>query len=1198
MAGELPRPGVEIIQTFATASPSFNTPALVPCAIGPAFEVINILNTDGTLNSKAKYGAYAQFGSAITESSFPDPRNNIDELNILEETIRPFMLAGGTLSELPMNPGSAFMASSHGAGKAALTSAVFATTLAIQGKVLVIAIDQPARLSTAMDVVVTFVGSSALTAAETATQINDAVGTEVAFVTSSNAVRIVSPTYGALSSVTVRAGGSANDLLRLGYKAADVGNETAHEERMEGSGYRGQDQSNNTTKTPWIEFYIGAYQIDGATTTPNAKAGLINVETQTFVSALHSAVTFGSSGTYDLRPGDFFYSDGLRPSSSEVAKVETARFKLGTINTTQSVADSSGKYITKVYDVLQVGTIYDADALAPTYAYLKANDIEWKKVAPIAAPSMGSVASTAAVKGSVTGTALGTSIAVAGLTLHYISTIAGTDTEGTITLTGGPYADDTLPTGTGDAISGTAPAMTLTDAGATFLPAYVGQTITIVGAALPANNGTFPIASYTGPTAIVYTNGAGVAAPAFAGTWTINISIVTAVDKLAAVLNTLVPGTTCVNTTPGVSLGALKFTCVTASRLDIITIKKDGTSNATLGFSTTTDVVSTNQADATFTGLSGKSLSFTMDSNPHLYTVGFSDNSIDLAIDEINHVVGAVVASKEGATVTPKLILTSTLKGAASRVSVPAVTPTQAETVFGLSATAVVGTGRPLPDAYLDDASILNIQSDIIRDLVTGYPLDQTFNTATLYIQFKALRLDVTAVAQVAGVIRLADVATLGAVLDPLTEDNPLGLAGFLMMINAPTYEIKLLGVDEVTPAAMTGTSAAYARAASLLEAEEVYALAPLSQDEVVGGLWRTHCQVMSEPEQGGERIVFFNKPMPTRKNPTIVLSGTQANSTSTANQLLLDGNPAPGLIAAGINPGLPIPETAEVYTEFEVEGEVRRYSVSSVSGALANFRITFSDPNTNLDGWYSTVAFDVGLVNASYAMKVRGASLAIPGSNPVRMDYSLMAETVAEANSGYHNRRAYSVFPDTIKTVIAGIEKALPGYYACAAICGMVGAQPPQQGFTNFPITGITGVVGTEKFTKRQLNVIAGGGTYTLIQDAIGGPVSSRHQLSTDLTSIETRELSITKVVDFTAKILRLAVRKFIGINNVNASLLDSLGTTVNAVLKFLEESAVLNGSNLNNIAQDKDNRDTVILDVTLDVPYPCNYLRVTLVV
>ena len=1141
MAGELPRPGVEVIQTFAAPSPSFVRPTLVPCVVGPAFEVINVLNTDGTLNAKAKYGAYAQLGSAITESSFPDPRNNIDELNILEETIRPFMMAGGTLSELPMNPGSAFLATAHLSSKAAITSDVFGAGLAIQGKVMVLAIDQPARLDTSKDTIVTFTGTAPLLAEDAAAQINDAVGQEVATVIGTGLtkkVRLTSPTFGALSSVTVRAGGSANTLLKLGHNAVDVGNETAWEERVEGSGFRGQDQNNNTTKTPWIEFFRGDYYLNGVasadfgTLTPpvpigfNAKAGLINIETLTFVSSKAAAVSFGLSGTYDLRVGDFFYADGLRPSSSEVARVEAARFKLGTINTAQSVADSNGKYITKVYDILQVGTIFDANALAPSFVYLKANDIDWKKVAPSAATLMGSVPSIAAVAGTVTGTVGGAGpLAVAGLTVHYISTIAGVDNEGTITLTGGPYSDD----------------------------------------------------------------------PGLPG-----LGLLSAIDKIAAVLNGMIPGVSVQSTTPGLAGGFLKLTCTTASRNDFIKIKGDGTANLTIfgaGF-VGIDITSTNHSDAKFVGLTGQTLSFKLDSNPHIYNVGFSNDSIDLAVDDINAAVGAVVASKESSA-TPKLILTSTLKGSASKVEV--LQTTSAEVTLGFVGPAnddAVGSARPLPDAYLDDASVLHIQSQIIRDLVTGYPLDQTFNTATLYIQFKALRLDVTAVAQVASVIRISDVATLGAVLDPLTEDNPLGLAGFLMMINAPTFEVKLLGVDEITPAAATGTSAAYARAASLLEAEEVYALAPLSQDEVVHGLWMTHAQVMSEPEQGGERIVFFNKVMPVRKNPAIALSGTQANSTATANQLLLDGNPAPGLIAAGINPAMPIPETDEVYVEFEVEGQVRRYSVSSVSGALANFRVTFSNPNTNLDGFFSTVTFDSTLVNASYSMKVRGDSLVIPGSNPARLDYGLVSETVAAANEGYHNRRAFSVFPDTIKTVIAGIEKSLPGYYACAAICGMVAAQPPQQGFTNFPMTGITGVVGTEKFTKRQLNVMAGGGTYILIQDAIGGPVASRHQLSTDLTSIETRELSITKVVDFTAKFLRLAVRKFIGINNINEGLLDSLGTTVNAVLKFLEQSGVLNGSNLNNIAQDPVNKDTVLIDVTLDVPYPCNYIRLTLVV
>jgi hypothetical protein len=53
-----------------------------------------------------------------------------------------------------------------------------------------------------------------------------------------------------------------------------------------------------------------------------------------------------------------------------------------------------------------------------------------------------------------------------------------------------------------------------------------------------------------------------------------------------------------------------------------------------------------------------------------------------------------------------------------------------------------------------------------------------------------------------------------------------------------------------------------------------------------------------------------------------------------------------------------------------------------------------------------------------------------------------------------------------------------------------------------------------------------------------------------------------------------------------------------VQGLIGFLVESGVLIGGQLNNIIQDEDAPDTVLIDVTLDVPYPCNYIRLTLVV
>lgn len=75
-------------------------------------------------------------------------------------------------------------------------------------------------------------------------------------------------------------------------------------------------------------------------------------------------------------------------------------------------------------------------------------------------------------------------------------------------------------TGTGDTIGGTAPDMTLTDAGASFTDQDIGRFIRISGATTGANDGVFLITDVTSGTALSYVNASGVA-EAYAGTWEI-----------------------------------------------------------------------------------------------------------------------------------------------------------------------------------------------------------------------------------------------------------------------------------------------------------------------------------------------------------------------------------------------------------------------------------------------------------------------------------------------------------------------------------------------------------------------------------------------------------------------------------------------------------------------------------------------------
>lgn len=1094
--GELIRPGVEVLQTFKTASPSFTRPTLAPCVVGPAFEIINVLSTDGTLNSKAKYGVYDQAGKTLAQSSFPNPRGNIDELDVVETSVRPFLTFAGNLSELVVKDGqgSAFLYAFNNGSRAAFTTAnLTAGGQALDGLVLVLAFDQTSVKDVSKDIVIQFSGTAALRAADVATQINEAVGVEVATVVDTTYVRIASTTYGATSSVTVRSGGTANSILALGYTAAQ------HEERIEGFGWRAQNLDNGTTKSSWVEFSRGAYVLDASTlTTPVytdspgvAKGGWITPDgtytaTRPTLPDLSSAIS--------LKAGDYFYGDGVKVGG-EVMAVEGARFRLGTVNAALSTVDSAGVFTSKIYTPDSLGTIFDGTPFAPSFGYFVANNLSATSAAT-SATIVGSEAGQTPTQASHTGSVIGATVNLAGVGLKYAVTVDGVLTEGTYTFTG--------------ALTQAAIALAITD-NIPGLAATVGTNTIIVTTVKYGRTQSFQFIDY----------------------------------------------------------GA---SAVTALGLD--TALHSG-------------------ADTELAGLSGGGVQFTLDGNPHNYLVSFTSNSLLLAADAINAVVGETVATVDAGF---HLVVTSTLKGYGSTVKFET---TAGGTTLGMSTTEDRGTGRPLPSAYLDGLNNLVLSSNIIRDPVTGMPLDQDAGTADLYIQYKGLRKDVSPSAAVAGVLRIPDLDTLQAALDPLTTENPLGLALFLCMLNAPNNEVKALGVDEITGAAPEGTEAAYARAAAMLESEEIYSVVPLTQSDLVHDLFRVHVVAMSEPEQGGERIVFINKKTPTTSISKIAVSGVNSNTTGNNNELSLDVNPSAGLLAAGKPVTVSGYTVADgVYVEVSVSGSLRRYNVSSVTGTLLTLNTTFTGTQ-NTDGFYSDVVLvPNSVVSTAYTLKVRGNSLTVPGTNPPRLDRSLVASTVADINAASLSRRVYSVFPDEVRSTIAGVDTVLPGYYACACIAGMVAKQPPQQGFTNFPITGLTGVVGTERYSKKQLNVMAGGGTYVLMQEVEGAPVISRHQVSTDTTSIEKRELSITKVVDFTAKILRLGVRKYIGVNNITEVFLDTVGTTIQGILAFLIETGVLVGANLNNIIQDTTNPDVVLVDVTLDVPYPCNYIRLTLVV
>lgn len=1241
---ELPRPGVEVIQEFRAASPTILRPTLVPFVCGPAKEIVEVTNADGTLNSQAKLGtAYEQLPRVISQTSFPSPRNNIAEVDVEEASIKTFFQFGGSLRQLERDPGESFLTSFNYATRAAIRSNYFVTGtgLALNGKILVLAIDVTARLNTTKDVTVTFSSSGGnLTPTQIVDQINDAVGDDVAsqiVIGSNSRIQIASNKYGAASSVTVRPGGSANTVL--GFADAAV------EYRIEASGFRAQDQSNNTTLSPWVEWTKGSYQTDGThqnslptydDTIPTAAVGFGFLDSAGTFSAAYvqGSVTF-TSGGLDLKVGDEFVADGAQPNSSAVImKVEAARFKLGVVNTKLSVFDDDGDLVSAVYDASNVSTLFAGTPFAPRYAWFMAKNLTGNAAATAAALT-GATEGTAATPATITAGSTPTGggpYALAGLTLIFDVTVDGEvlDTQ-TFTFTGGPFADlNAIIAAIGtnvdgifahvDTVSGTKVAFSTDLTGATqaitlkgtstalsalgFTPAVdvsdTGSDVTFadVPAVLLGGTQTFAFSATNGETLIVQvsTDGGSTWPTTRTYTFTTGTLSFANIGALVTELNTATRWAGAVLPTEFAFTASGDKVKITSTGTGSLIGLRIGSSSTAIGATAGTDLLFTSlQSDIGEENLSGQTLKFKLNSRPHTYSVLFTSDSLVDAVDTINEAVGWPVASI-GGSADKQLVLTSTLKGYASKVEViddGTSAKANASLGFGSGNRTASGTGRPNPDFSVDVSGNVVLGAEILRSQLTGDPFDP--GDADIYVQYTGLRKDVSPLAADPGMLRISDVTTLNTVLSPINSDNPLGLGMFFMLLNAPGLECAGLGVDAATTAAPEGTLEAYTRVANFLESEEVYAIAPLTHDVLVHQMFKTHVEFMSGPEQKGERILFVNALAPVRAVDDVVASGLSAESTATQNQLVLDVNPTPGLTDRGLDP-LNLTYDDQVFIEITISGTLRRYLVSSVNGTLAVVDPVFA-ADENEDDFFSVTTLSEEVVNADWSMKVRGDKLLIAGST--LPDKEAIADTVAAQSNAYLTRRMYNVFPDKVLASISGTEEVLPGYYACAGIVGAVARFPPQQGFTNLPMTGYTGVQGSnDTYSTKQLNKMAGGGTYILVQEGEGAAVTCRHQLSTDVTSIERRELSITKVVDYVAKFLRTALRNFIGTFNITQPFLDTLSTVIQAMLGFLVENGIILGGDLNNLIQSKDSPDTVLVDVTLDVPYPCNYIRLTLVI
>jgi len=444
--------------------------------------------------------------------------------------------------------------------------------------------------------------------------------------------------------------------------------------------------------------------------------------------------------------------------------------------------------------------------------------------------------------------------------------------------------------------------------------------------------------------------------------------------------------------------------------------------------------------------------------------------------------------------------------------------------------------------------------------------------TGDIRISYRALRGDLTGTFTEVQADPTQGMTQLVGAVGPIVGDekNPLGLMAAMCALQT-TDAIAAVAVKHWTLAEVGD-------ALDVLGTQpQVYGIAIGTQDPTLNSLVIAHVEKFSAPAErlGLERYAALSYRFPFQDAVLAVQTGSTA---------LLE--------VQGDRTRVKIPSGA-AYTFAEVKpNHVLKLDPSGL-GTTFGFNVGGAEVERNEVRVIAVIGTDT-LVLAEEIHTSEGSTIAGPWriDTHVREKFELAA-IIANFNASIANRRIESVFPADVKANVDGSEEVLPSYYYCAGSIGLRAAQAPGNPMTFAPTAGFSGTVGGQDvFSEEHFNIMAGGGTWIIIQEAPGAPVAARHQLTTDTASLIRSESSIRTALDFTAKMFRSELRPLIGRRNLTQKFItQELRPRAEAILSSLIADNVLDtDSSIIKVERDPNKSDRVIFTVRTVTLKPYN--------
>lgn len=409
--------------------------------------------------------------------------------------------------------------------------------------------------------------------------------------------------------------------------------------------------------------------------------------------------------------------------------------------------------------------------------------------------------------------------------------------------------------------------------------------------------------------------------------------------------------------------------------------------------------------------------------------------------------------------------------------------------------------------------------------------------------------------------------------------ENPLALGVQLAKANTVST-VLAMGIEEDTPLG-------YLNALGFLQNEGVYTVVLLSQSLTVNGALNTHVNEMSKKEKSRFRMGFINLEHPTEK---IAVEELELARLKRVGGIVTISQP-----------------NASFLTQARVGDIVRAIARTGANPtadpSLAGlYLVTNVNNNSTLRLASAKYAGEKGVYVVDTAIAADFVENFVDMEIIRPLDKDGQAQAIAEIANSFGNRRITYITNHEIVVNFDGTSQVVPGYYLAAAYAGMNAGNPPHQGFTNLGVAGVESVRYSNRyFNDEQLGLIAGSGGFVVVQDADGALPVAYLQTTTDNQSIQKRELSVTKTLDFYSLGLKGILTGFIGPYNIYPATLAALRNSVDGWHSFLlgqvydRIGSPILSATIIGLETDPLEEDVVNIVTEIDIPLPLNRIRVT---